>query len=567
MEYRLANKKEKVNLTDRHYVGEGGEGKLYKDGVFAYKIYFDPTKAIPIGKIKELSVLNAPNIIRPIDVLLDKTNNYIGYMMNFVNNSVPLCKLFTNAYRDQNKIEPKQTVELVKAIQDTLDFIHKNGCLIVDGNEFNYLVDTKTHTIPYFIDTDSWQTPSFPATAILPSIRDLHTPNFNELTDWFSFGIIACQLFVGIHPYKGSHPSFKKNDLEGRMRANISIFNKEVTVPSAVRDFSYIPNEYQKWFIDVFDKGLRLPPPHAAAIVQIRVTKKTLSVPLVFQISELFSLPADIVDTFYLGNDALFIKTNNGDIFINHKPIVTKSDDFRTIRVEETVEPLFVKTYLHNLTIETTTNKTLVGQANASEITTYDDIIMARTLPDTVTLYTVRNGTQNKLLLLPHNNAQVLPNATKFYDGCLYMDALGKPYLYLPFKNNSGVVCCAMTYVKELEGYRILDAKHDNKVVMVIASQNNKYCKFVFRFDDNYKNYDCRVIDDILFEHPNFVSIPSGVVVHIKEDGFVEIFTNKIGSCVNVIQDAGITTTMKLFKYGARVGFYHNNKIYSISNK
>ena len=68
-------------------------------------------------------------------------------------------------------------------------------------------------------------------------------------------------MFVGIHPYRGKHPDFKKNDIEGRMKDGVSIFNKKTTLPSAVRDFSNIPDSYRDWFEAIFEHGERMPPP------------------------------------------------------------------------------------------------------------------------------------------------------------------------------------------------------------------------------------------------------------------------------------------------------------------
>lgn len=567
MEYTLRNKHLKVQLTDKNYVGEGGEGKLYKNGSNAFKIYFDPSKGLPLGKIDELSVLTKSNIMRPLDVLLDKKNQYVGYMMNFVENAVPLCKLFTNTYRDQNKITHNIVSSLISAMEETIDYIHKHKCLVVDGNEFNYLIDTKTHTIPYFIDTDSWQTPSYPATAILPAIRDLHTPGFNELTDWFSFGIIACQLFVGIHPYKGTHPSFKKTDLEARMRANVSIFNKGTSVPSATRDFSYIPPEYKKWFESLFEKGLRVPPPHVVGVVQIQVKQKVISVPVVFKIDEMISFEHAVMYGAFIGN-SLVAKTVDDQVHISKHTAFNVDHNEWVTRTIDTDEPLLVNNIFHTLSVRTPNNdKELVGQATAINICVSDNIIMTRTTPESVTLYTVSNGANNKLFLMPNSTAQILPNATKFFDGCLYMDALGNPYLYVPYTAKNGTVSCAIINAKELQGFRVMDAKHDSGVVMVVAMKNNIYTKFIFRFNPTFTSYDCRTIDDVMFEHPNFTVLSTGTVIHIKEDTCVEVFTKAIGTDVHEISDSGITTNMRLFSAGSRAMFHMGTKIYSISNR
>ena len=208
----------KVDLSEnKDFKTQGGEGKIYIKNNVVYKIYIDYTKTIKKEKIKELSVLQHKNIIKPDNIIWtnQKKNKMIGYTMKYIENTEPLCKYFTNSFQNANNITSKNILELVYRLQETIHYIHTNKILIVDGNEFNYLVTNKTQ-MPYFIDVDSYQTPSFPATAIMPSIRDWHTKGFNELSDWYSFAIIACQLFIGIHPYKGTHPNFSKKDLESR---------------------------------------------------------------------------------------------------------------------------------------------------------------------------------------------------------------------------------------------------------------------------------------------------------------------------------------------------------------
>lgn len=58
---------------------------------------------------------------------------------------------------------------------------------MVDLNELNVLVGS-SFVEPFMIETDSYQTPSYRATAIMDSIRDRLVPTgqFALLTDWFS---------------------------------------------------------------------------------------------------------------------------------------------------------------------------------------------------------------------------------------------------------------------------------------------------------------------------------------------------------------------------------------------
>ena len=245
-------------LAKSEYLASGGEGDIYCKGNSIFKIYIDPNKMIPEGKINELSVLSFNNIIKPEDILLNDKNIQIGYTMQYVKDTYALCQLFPKSFRDRNSVSNQTVLNLVRRLQETIQHIHSHKILVVDVNELNFLI-AKDFTEIYAIDVDSWQTPHFKATAIMDNIRDrqVKNNNFTENSDWFSFGILAFNMFVGIHPYKGTSKLYKTMD--ERMDHNISVLNKDVSVPKIFANFDIIPEVYKNWFSAVFDGGKRLP--------------------------------------------------------------------------------------------------------------------------------------------------------------------------------------------------------------------------------------------------------------------------------------------------------------------
>ena len=163
-----------VNLGDPpfHYVGAGGQAAIYAGNGLAFKLYHDTRSMVRLGKMQELMQIRAPNVIRPMDILYDARGGHpVGYTMKFLDNTQPLCKLFTKSFKTDNNLTPEAIVELVKAIQLTVQSIHDDRCLVVDLNELNVLVGP-SFVEPFMIDTDSYQTPSYRAAAIMDSIRD-----------------------------------------------------------------------------------------------------------------------------------------------------------------------------------------------------------------------------------------------------------------------------------------------------------------------------------------------------------------------------------------------------------
>jgi len=249
----------KVNLTDRDFLAAGGQGSVYKYKDFAVKIYHDPKQMIPVKKVRELSTLNCDNILAPSLLVFDSSHHPIGFAMPFAKGTEVICKLFTTGFRNQIGFNEQATTDLVKKIQQIVAQVHSNKCLIVDLNEFSLLVDSKKYEKPYFCDVDSWQTPSYPALALMESVRDrlIKQNKWTELSDWFSFAIVAFQLYIGIHPYKGMHPDYSPKDWIQRMQDGVSVFDKKTIIPPSCRPFSVIPKAHFNWFQEIFKNALK----------------------------------------------------------------------------------------------------------------------------------------------------------------------------------------------------------------------------------------------------------------------------------------------------------------------
>jgi DNA-binding helix-hairpin-helix protein with protein kinase domain len=256
-----------IQLSSRDFKAQGGEGAIFVKGSTAYKIYSDPQKTISPEKIQELSALTEPNIIRPLELLLDGKNRQIGYSMRYAGQSLLLCQLFPRAFRQRHNLTPDVTLQLVRKLQNGVRRVHSNGILIVDLNDLNFLVAEYFREL-YFIDVDSYQTPSFPATVLMESVRDRQAQTFTTGSDWFSFAVVSFQMLVGIHPFKGTYAPFdnlsdKAKKLDERMRANISVLHTGVSVPATCLPFSVIPRAYLDWYNAVFETGKRIAPPES----------------------------------------------------------------------------------------------------------------------------------------------------------------------------------------------------------------------------------------------------------------------------------------------------------------
>lgn len=551
---------QRITLTQNQFVAKGGEGSIYKRDAVAYKIYEDLAKMVPLGKLQELAILEHPNIIRPKDLIYNNKKDCVGFTTDWAADCVVLCRLFTNNFRDANNISSDSTLELIENIKKTTHFIHQKNCLIVDGNELNYLIapDFKT---PYFIDVNSWQTPNYPATAIMPTIRDWSSKDFSVLTDWFSFAVISFQLFTGIHPFKGRYKNPKENDLPTRVSKNISVFNKDVAVPTNIRDFNLIPSKYKDWFFSLFEKGKReLPPELPGAIAVAQVVIKLIKSTEKLNITELREFDSKIL-----------YHNSEFDVTKTERKLWIKRTDYI---VNRTVEILF--TPLEGYPILVKREDKEIKFMGLSIPVDPIDINCEDTMIINNTLYIKSEG---KLIEMEFKvfDGKILPSIKKVWDvaplssvlfsGVIFQSLLGKPYIIIPipsFKNSQYII----KDVPELEGAQVIDMKYDNKICMIVYNKDGAYNKMILVFNDDFSKYTTRIMTNITYGPINFVTLENGVCVHIIEDEKLEVFFNKYGSTdVKLVEDKDISIEMHLTKYGKEVRFFSGNKLYSVTLK
>lgn len=551
-----------IKLTDNDYVSEGGEGKIFIKNNLVYKIYHDSKNVISKTKLGELSFPDKPNIIAPQGFVYNDKRLPLGYTMANASNTVPLPRLFTTSFRNRNSITPEMSISLVEKMIDTIQYIHEKKVLIVDGNEFNYLIDGHTFIDPFFIDVDSYQTASSPAKVIMPSIRDWQSKSFTEMTDWFSFAIIATQIFVGIHPFKGSNPDFDSIDIKDRIKErvlkNVSIFNKKTSVPPSTRSFNLIPKEYMDWFVNMFENGKRLPPP--------QIVTKFIQKPQVvisrgsnkFIITKLFETEGDILGVNFInGHRIIYI---DGAVYLNaHKyPLASKSAGI----IYHNNNPYSVDIVDGLLSIENFMNKEKAGgvsiKATGKLLIDNRIYIICDSRLSEIKL-TEFGG---KVNITVGNTWNILPNSTKTFREIIVEDILGKTYLMIPSRENA----CQQIAIPELDKCRILDGKFEDGIASFLIFKDNTYSRLIFTFDQSYSKYEIKEEKDISVYGINIVSLPNGIYTMMDEDGNIILGSRK-ASMQNIIKDTNIDPNAILCHDGTNVCYAIGNEFFSLRMK
>ena len=555
MKYTIRGKGE-IDLQPADFVAQGGEGSVYARGDIAYKIYADPSKMIAPAKIQELAALTRPNIIRPLDVLLDLKNRPAGYTMRRVQNAVMLCQLFPRAFRERNGLTPEDIVKLMGRLRDGVQYTHDRGMLIVDLNEMNLLVDLAAREI-LFLDVDSYQTPGFKPTALADSIRDRHAAKFSADTDWFAFAIVTFQMFVGLHPYRGKDKGGR--DMDTRMKQNISAFHADISLPGACYPLTSIPKPYREWYEAIFAQGKRCPPPDAIAAPALFIPMAApLSGGNAVEIKELRRFPASVIAPVLLGLDYGAITTGGIYLGPRHFALPPDTRTAATPRWNHLIaawrEGAIIRFF------DLTENKPLSASVSGEALMSCGERLYVKSggAISEVRFLELPAGIQAAL----HPVASVLPAATQCFDGAAFQSLLGAYYVVVfPVSGTAHTL-----RLPELDAYRIVNAQFEKGILIAIGQQAGRYHRFILRFDPNYRAYDLRIVPDIADTDINFAVLDNGVCVLAAQGDQIELFAAQ-RAAPNLRTITADLQGMRLFANGTLLIGAQGDALYHLSLK
>lgn len=558
--------KGEVALTQTNYVATGGQASVYQKNGTAYKIYTEPQNAIPEAKFAQLAAIQDNDVVKPVDLLVDpKTSQPIGYTMRFVQDTYALCQLFPKSFRDRNSVGVDKISSVVECLQRHVENVHRAGVLIVDLNEMNILVSHAIDEV-FMIDVDSYQTPGYRAEVIMPSVRDWSAAHFSELSDWFSFAVLVCQLYLGIHPYKGTyHGSASvppEQRLEHRMRHHVSIFDPCVSVPKACASPDTIPGVQREWLRAVLQSGKRLPPPApgAAVVPVVQGQRATFRFGGSLVVAELYGLEEPVLS--YYASGSLTIALLASGIMLNGVKAGRVDGGTTLLGITPKMRlPIALNLHRGVLTLhELAERRTTTLPIAVKEIAKIDD------------RFYIRNGTQvlevdfreqsdRLTVTASHPVANVLENASQLFDGVAIQNMLGSTFVSLFPRTRAGY----QVRVPELDGYRVIEAKFEGQFLMVVASKTGEYHRLVFCFDDQFAAY--RLGTTFKNSAPgavNFTVTDSGVCVSLTEDEKIIAYPKGMNGEM-VVTDPAIGGDMRLMRVNGRPGFLRGNKVFSIS--
>jgi len=124
---------------------------------------------------------------------------------------------------------------------------------------------------------------------------------------------------------------------------------------------------------------------------------------------------------------------------------------------------------------------------------------------------------------------------------------------------------CYQIPLPELSCYRVICAKFDSEVLMVIGEKGGIYDRFVFRMNKEYASYDYWCVPDVGNFGLNFVVLDSGICVSLNEEGKLDMFRAKKDDPLRrTIDDSALNNNLQLYKDGTRLLAAHGNMLYQL---
>lgn len=467
-----------IHVSPADHVASGGEGHVYRPsaGSLAVKVWDEPTRATTgrmTEKIKMLSALKHPAIVAPEALCRNARGSIIGYIMPWVTGwDLPLA--FTNDWRSAHGFGDAEALAFVDQMRDVTAFVHGHDIVMGDANELNILGDKGA---PRYIDVDPWLPPGYRGDKIMPTIQDHHAAPFSREADWFAWAVVTFQLLTGTHPYRGTHPDFKRSDLEGRMKANASVFDPKTRLNAAVRPWSFVPSALVDWYEAAFQRGERgVPPAVGATRVPVRVKATAPMMTGALKITKAFTLSAPFArvvgpDLIMLADGALLSLPDGRRVGTGDRRAVYGGG----------VEAIVVHDRIYFR----------IGVASPQD----SNIAASRVWSAAGRLFGVTNDGIRELLLkdlgqhaalLPGRKWSLNPNATTFGDGAALFDALGAKYLVVPQPGLS----VAMVRVRELDGLKPVSIiGRGRTIVMSLIDRSGTYSRATIVLDEALSGY------------------------------------------------------------------------------
>lgn len=258
-----------LRLRDEDLLGEGGEGRVYRAGDRAIKVFAAPNDeraeklaAFPAGLPRE--------VVAPLDLCVDRAGAVVGYAMRVVEGAVDMHKASQRKWQ-RSAASPREILAVLRALARVVAELHARGVVVGDLNDGNVALAPlpRGGFEPCLIDADSMQYARFACRVAHERFLDPRlygvdlatTAALSRASDLYALAVLAFSTLVFVHPFGGAHPSFPT--LLRRAEARCSVLAPGVKLPASAQRPDVLPDDALAWFERVFEKDAREPLPPA----------------------------------------------------------------------------------------------------------------------------------------------------------------------------------------------------------------------------------------------------------------------------------------------------------------
>ncbi len=271
----------RVRLDDRHLLGVGGEGRVFRSGDLALKIFFSATDA----RQKKLAAFptGLPDaVVGPRELCTDTRGNVVGFAMRALDGAVDIHRLGQRKWRDANAASANDVLATFRELTATVATLHARRIVVGDLNDGNVVV-TRDPSVggqirrqspspnwrPWLIDADSMQFASFPCVVAHERFLDPRlygvdlaaTRALSPASDHYALAVMLFTSLLFVHPFGGAHASYPT--MLRRAEARHSVLRGDVKLPCSAATLDVLSDDALAWFTDVFDRDVRAPLPPA----------------------------------------------------------------------------------------------------------------------------------------------------------------------------------------------------------------------------------------------------------------------------------------------------------------
>ena len=263
----------RVRLDDRDLLGVGGEGRVFRAGNQALKVFFSMTDARR-KKLQAFPTGLPDAVVGPVELCTDQRGNVVGYAMRALERAVDIHRVGQRKWRDAN-MTASDVLTTFRALSATVGALHARGIVVGDLNDGNVVLTPDWR--PWLIDADSMQFASFPCVVAHERFLDPRlygkdlaaTGALSRESDFYALAVMLFASLLFVHPFGGAHASYPT--MLRRAEARHSVLRGDVKLPHSAARPDVLPDDALAWFTKVFDRDAREPLP--AALLGARFTR------------------------------------------------------------------------------------------------------------------------------------------------------------------------------------------------------------------------------------------------------------------------------------------------------